>query len=140
MVQDRVCQQQKKKVGLSVQEIVNCDSNNYFCQGGYTNRALNWGKKKGFVLDKCLPYSGEKGECADFEENECRYDNDVWRVIDYCIAYDVEDIKKEILKNGPVAAQMTVYTDFLTYKEGVYHRSEDSFKFNGAHVVKIVGW
>jgi C1A family cysteine protease len=35
---------------------------------------------------------------------------------------------------------MIVYTDFLTYKEGLYHRTEDSFKFNGQHVVKIIGW
>ncbi len=35
---------------------------------------------------------------------------------------------------------MTVFTDFLTYKEGIYHRTEDAFKFNGQQVVKIVGW
>ncbi len=47
---------------------------------------------------------------------------------------------KEILKNGPVVAQMVVYTDFLTYKEGIYHRTEDAFRFNGQQIVKIVGW
>ena len=35
---------------------------------------------------------------------------------------------------------MVVFTDFLTYKEGLYHRTEDSFKFNGQHIVKILGW
>lgn len=35
---------------------------------------------------------------------------------------------------------MLVYTDFLTYKEGLYHRTEDSFKFNGYNIVKILGW
>lgn len=35
---------------------------------------------------------------------------------------------------------MVIYTDFLAYKEGQYHRTEDSFKFNGQHIVKIVGW
>jgi C1A family cysteine protease len=35
---------------------------------------------------------------------------------------------------------MIVYTDFLTYKEGIYHRTEDAFRFNGQHIVKIVGW
>ena len=35
---------------------------------------------------------------------------------------------------------MTVYTDFLTYKSGVYHRTEDAFKFNGQLIVKILGW
>lgn len=66
--------------------------------------------------------------------------NNVYRVVDYCLATDEKNIKKEILKNGPVLAQMTIFTDFLTYKEGLYHRTDDSFKFNGQHVVKIVGW
>jgi hypothetical protein len=35
---------------------------------------------------------------------------------------------------------MTVFTDFLTYKDGIYHRTEDAFKFNGQHIVKIIGW
>lgn len=35
---------------------------------------------------------------------------------------------------------MTIFTDFLTYKEGVYHKMDDSFKFNGQHIVKIIGW
>lgn len=35
---------------------------------------------------------------------------------------------------------MQPYTDFLAYKEGSYHRTQESFKFNGNHLVKIVGW
>ena len=31
-------------------------------------------------------------------------------------------------------------TDFLTYSEGVYHRTADAFKFPGNHIVKLVGW
>ena len=35
---------------------------------------------------------------------------------------------------------MVPYTDFLAYKSGSYHKTEESFKFNGQHIVKIVGW
>ena len=35
---------------------------------------------------------------------------------------------------------MGPFTDLLSYKEGTYMPSEGSFKFNGQHVVKIVGW
>jgi len=51
-----------------------------------------------------------------------------------------EEIKKEIIKNGPVIAPMTPFTDFLTYKDGIYFPSESSFKFNGQQAVKIIGW
>lgn len=142
VAQDRICQSSKKQVKLSAQEIVNCDKSNYQCDGGYVTRVFNWGKRKGFIPEQCYPYEGKVGECEDdhLESNECRVNNQLYRVIDYCLATDELGIKKEILKNGPVAAQMVVYTDFLTYKEGAYHRTEDSFKFNGQHVVKIVGW
>jgi cathepsin B len=127
-------------VALSTQEIINCDENNFKCEGGFINRALNWGKKNGFITEECLPFTAEEGECGDMMENECRYDKNFYKVNDYCLADGPENIKKEIFKNGPVAAQMSVYTDFLTYSSGVYHRTEDAFKFNGQHVVKIVGW
>ena len=73
-------------------------------------------------------------------ENDCRANNIIYKVMDYCLAQDDKGIKKEILKNGPVVAQMTIFTDFLTYSSGVYHRTEDAFKFNGQHIVKIIGW
>ena len=59
---------------------------------------------------------------------------------DYCIAIQGENIQRELFKNGPVIAQMVPFTDFLAYKEGSYHKTQESFKFNGAHIVKIVGW
>jgi cathepsin B len=142
VVADRICQSAKKQVRLSTQELVSCDNSNYHCDGGYVNRVLNWGKRKGFILEQCLAYNGTKGECDEehLETNECRANNIMYKVIDYCLAQEDIGIKKEILKNGPVVAQMTVFTDFLTYKDGVYHRTEDAFKFNGQHIVKIVGW
>lgn len=107
-------------------------------------RALNWGKRKGFVPESCKPFTpGIVGNCTDEDDynyNPCRMNNTIYRVIDYCLAAEELGIKKEILKNGPVLAQMTVFTDFLTYKYGSYHRSEDSFKFNGQLIVKILGW
>lgn len=69
-------------------------------------RAFNWGKRKGFIPEQCYPYTGVAGECEDdhLESNECRVNNEVYRVIDYCLATGEDGIKKEILKNGPVAA------------------------------------
>lgn len=35
---------------------------------------------------------------------------------------------------------MTPYTDFLAYREGTYHRTNEAMKFQGQHVVKILGY
>lgn len=142
VVSDRICQVSGVPIELSTQEIVDCDKNNYDCSGGYVSRVFNWGKRKGFIPDRCYPYAGKKNECAEdhLETNECRANNTLYKIIDFCVAQDEKGIKKEILKNGPVVAHMTIFTDFLTYKTGMYHRTEDAFKFNGNHIVKIVGW
>ena len=94
---------------------------------------LNWGKRKGFIPESCYEYKGKKSECREdhLDTNECRVNNTFYRVIDFCLAQDETGIKLEIMKNGPVISQMTIFTDFLTYKDGLYHRTEDAFKFNG---------
>lgn len=38
----------------------------------------------------------------------------------YSIENDVQQIQAEIMKNGPVEADFTVYADFPTYKSGIY--------------------
>lgn len=141
-VQDKICMATNKTVQLSVQEVLDCDQNSQGCEGGYVNKVLQWGKKKGYVTAECHEYSGDKQECDvdHFETNECRLDNTVYKVNDYCIAVQEENIKRELFKNGPVVAQMQPYTDFLAYKEGSYHRTSESFKFNGQHIVKIIGY
>jgi cathepsin B len=62
------------------------------------------------------------------------------RIESYCILYGEDDIKKEIMKNGPVVAVTHVHTDFLTYKSGIYQKNDDVPKFSGMTAVKIVGW
>ncbi|KAF4664983.1 hypothetical protein FOL47_004851 [Perkinsus chesapeaki] len=51
---------------------------------------------------------------------------------------DVDNIKKEIMDNGPVSAAMKVYEDFTTYKSGVYKHVTGALL--GGHSMKIIGW
>lgn len=67
-----------RTVKLSAQELVSCDASQFGCEGGYANKVLNWGRKRGFVTEDCMPYTGkETTECDvdHFETNECRVDN-----------------------------------------------------------------
>jgi len=142
VVEDRICMATNQTTKLSSQEIIDCDINSMGCEGGYANRVLAWGKKKGFITDECMEYSGSKTECEvdHFESNACRVNSEFYRVNDYCLAIQGINIQREIIKNGPVIGQMVPYTDFLAYSGGTYHRTQESFKFNGYHLVKIVGW
>ena len=121
--------------------MIDCNTNTD-CERGTVNKVLAWGKRRGFLPETCYPSKGEQGECPDdhLEENECRQSNNFYRVVDYCIAQETENIKKEILTNGPVLAQLNPYTDMLTYADGIYSRTADAFRFQGSHIMKIVGW
>ena len=44
------------------------------------------------------------------------------------------------MKNEPVISYIEIYTDFLSYKTGVYTKGEDVLKFSGYHTIKIVFW
>jgi len=49
-----------------------------------------------------------------------------------------DQIKYEILNNGPVETTFTVYQDFFSYKSGVYqHVTGD---YDGGHAIKVLGW
>lgn len=139
-VEDRICIQLKgKKVRLSAQDVLSCDSTNYGCEGGYVTNALKYGMEYGFVEEDCYKWSGTNSTCPD-EENKCRTQKKQYPVVNYCVVQGEDAIKREVLKNGPVIAPFHPYTDFLTYKDGVYTPSDGSFKFNGQLAVKIVGW
>jgi cathepsin B len=42
------------------------------------------------------------------------------------------------MTHGPVEAAFEVYSDFLTYRSGVYRHVSGSFL--GGHAIKIIGW
>lgn len=46
--------------------------------------------------------------------------------------------RHELMRDGPVTASFTVYTDFTTYKSGIYQHYEG--EAHGIHAVKIMGW
>ncbi|XP_025407532.1 cathepsin B-like cysteine proteinase 4 [Sipha flava] len=48
-------------------------------------------------------------------------------------------IQKDVFAYGPIEASFEVYDDFLSYKTGVYIKSEFA-SYLGGHSVKLIGW
>eukprot|EP01017_Pseudomicrothorax_dubius_P005307 TRINITY_DN1130_c0_g2_i1.p1 TRINITY_DN1130_c0_g2~~TRINITY_DN1130_c0_g2_i1.p1 ORF type:complete len:391 (+),score=144.64 TRINITY_DN1130_c0_g2_i1:96-1268(+) len=135
---DRLCLQSNGKVRtrLSAQHVLGCDKANFGCKGGSVNQVFEFAKKEGIVDEKCVPYKPEeKNECPT-AAGSCTKE----RVVDYCVTSTEEGIKREILKNGPVVAVLPVYRDFLVYKKGIYSLIEGTPRFQGGHIVKVIGW
>ncbi|EER00725.1 cathepsin b, putative [Perkinsus marinus ATCC 50983] len=49
-----------------------------------------------------------------------------------------DNIKKEIMTNGPTSASFSTYEDFSSYKSGVYKHTSGGYL--GDHSVEIIGW
>jgi len=88
-VEDRICMANNKTIKLSTQEILDCDDNQFGCEGGYVNKVLTWGRKKGFITEECMEYEGKKQECEvdHFESNQCRIENQIYKISDFCISF-----------------------------------------------------
>ena len=92
-------------VRLSAQEVLDCDKTSESCKGGYVNRVLSWGKRRGFIPETCYTKSQDPKYVCELEtlgENECRQALNIYKVVDYCLANEIDGIKREIMTNGPV--------------------------------------
>ena len=71
----------------------------------------------GLVDEKCFPFDNENwdAECPELEGCE------KYKMLDFCVLQKEENIKREIMNNGPVITLTMPYQDLLTYKSGVYH-------------------
>ena len=135
---DRFCIK-GKKVLLSPQYMVSCDSGNYGCNGGYLDVAWRYLASHGIPTDNCVSYKsggGNSGTCprsCDDGSTPVFYKTTNVRSFSNPSA-----IQLEVMANGPIEVAFTVYQDFYAYKSGVYKHTSGSAV--GGHAVKLVGW
>jgi cathepsin B len=138
------------------------------CGGGQQGSALNWMTRTGVVTggdydsnSGCKPY--EFAPCAHHVDptpkypacpsseysttckKECEssyttksYDNDKTKGSDAFSLRSVSEMQSAIMQYGPLAVSFSVYSDFPTYKSGVYKHTSGSML--GGHAVLMVGW
>jgi len=165
---DRICIHSKGqiKVRLSSQNLLTCCySCGMGCNGGYPGSAWDYWVRNGIVSggnygsEGCQPYTfvpcehhvdGDRPPCPSPDgtpscRKECQptygvdYKKDLFFGKDsYSVDSDEEQIKSEIMTNGPVEGAFSVYADLLQYKKGVYQHVAGDFL--GGHAIKILGW
>lgn len=137
------------------------------CNGGYPLAAMEYFVTRGLVTgglygtkDTCQPYTleacehhvpGDRPPCTEGGgtpkcSHQCIPDYTTKAYKDdkvhghkaYSVPNDVEKIQQEIMHYGPVEAAFTVYSDFPSYKSGVYRHTSGSEL--GGHAIKIIGW
>jgi len=121
---DRLCINQGiKDVVLSTQDLVSCDTlNAHGCKGATITSAWNFFNTNGVVDEECYPYTSGKGDTGTCEQKSCKtYKSTAPTQIGTEASW-----KTEIMKNGPVNAAYVVFSDFMHYKSGIYHKSSNA--------------
>ncbi|KAL9953073.1 hypothetical protein ACROYT_G040428 [Oculina patagonica] len=132
-------------VVLSAQQLVDCDTVNSGCKGGWPLKAWQYMRDVGLLTVQCYgAYTARDGVCKfnGTMTSQCPSGYGVPKVYRaksaYAVAQSVEAIQTEIMTNGPVEADFTVYQDFYSYRSGVYIRTSDVMV--GGHAIKMLGW
>ncbi|KAL0245213.1 hypothetical protein GEMRC1_009293 [Eukaryota sp. GEM-RC1] len=138
---DRFCIAQNKKVVLSTQWLVSCDKSNMACNGGWLDKVWRFMATTGVVEDSCMKYvSGRAGQVPPCP-SQCE-DGSALKMYKATGAYDVSSsesaIMTEIQKYGSVEVGFSVYSDFMSYRSGIYHHQTGYLQ--GGHAVKMIGW
>nr|ACO14731.1 Cathepsin B precursor [Caligus clemensi] len=165
---DRVCIHTHKNVNISAENLLSCCYTCGFgCNGGFPGAAWRFWENKGLVSGGlygshkgCQPYliepcehhvNGTRKPCAeggrtpkchktcDNKNYPISYEKDLsFGRSSYSIRSDPKQIQMDIMTNGPVEAAFSVYSDFMSYKSGVYRHVKGSLL--GGHAIRILGW
>lgn len=165
---DRLCIQKDIQRNSSSDQLLSCCKRcGGGCFGGHVEKSYMYMKDVGLVSggdygskEGCRPYQIKKCQLKNKQQfcskirkltpscyhlkctnkvYNVSYDNDKLKFKTvYYLPSDVDAIKSEIVKYGPVSASLTVYEDFFNYKSGIYYHTVGSEV--GKHEVKLIGW
>ena len=140
MISDRICLITGKNPQLSPQHVISCETDiNEGCVRGFAQRAFDFYSKNALVNESCMPFRG--GDFVNCSQKcNTTIPNVGERLSRVCGIDNQEQIKREIVLNGPVIASLEVHSDFLTYKSGIYYPDTASYVYAGSQIVKVIGW
>lgn len=105
---------------LSEQHLVDCDSSNSGCNGGWPTSAYKFMSSNGYILRKDYPYAGSEQTCQQSSKSKLAY-LDSSAYVDWSSG-SMEDFKASI-RLGPLSVAMGVSNDFMGYSSGIYDGS-----------------
>jgi C1A family cysteine protease len=137
-------------LNLAEQILVSSCSSAGDCGGGYPSGAANFIKNTGLPVESCYFYSASNSQCSEACAN---WQNNTFRIKEYynvgSWSPTVDDIKSALFEYGPLPTTFDVYTDFFSYRSGIYSLTPGccydkatcpSCYYKGGHAVLIVGY
>jgi len=139
---------------LSVQELLTCYPDKNGCEGEKPESVLKWLENSRFKISINDYYTPEdRGNCIKwFNEGiqvekgslislckYLKYESDKNEKDKDILNQNIYNMKKQIMKYGPIYATISIYSDFTTFSgDGVYKKTSNILL--GGHALEIVGW
>ncbi|XP_061575219.1 dipeptidyl peptidase 1 [Cololabis saira] len=129
---------------LSPQQVVSCSEYAQGCDGGFPYLIGKYVQDFGIVDESCFPYIGKNSPCGVPQKCGRMYAAEYGYVGGFYGGCSEAAMMQELVKNGPMAVAFEVYSDFMHYKEGIYHHTGLADPFNPFeltnHAVLLVGY
>ena len=94
---------------------------------------------EGAVPKDCIPYAEARDICTyRCYDGITKYDKYYCKPGSMYIATTHDQIKRELVENGPMMMGLQIYEDFMNYEEGVYKKTAG--ENIGGHAMKLVGY
>ena len=124
-------------LNLAEQILVSC-SGAGSCSGGSISSASNYIRDTGLPVETVYPYTATNGTCpVSTNWKLSAYRIDSWSYVNTS-SPTVNAIKNALTSYGPLVTTMAVYSDFFSYRTGIYTYTTGSLA--GHHAVQIVGY
>jgi len=130
-VESAVAIRRNQLYNYSEQQLVDCDSSNFGCRGGWMTKAYAYIQKNGISLENVYGYSGTQGVCQ-------RNVATTKPIRGFRVVRPTELSMLQAVRNGPVSVGIEVDNLFRFYKSGVYNGGTCARRLN--HAVNIVGF
>jgi C1A family cysteine protease len=122
---------------LSEQHLFSCGGGSC-SKGWYISAALNYLKNYGTPDESCSPYQAQSGGASC--SNSCPdWQSRAFKIASWSWVANNPSALQAALMNGPLVAGFNVYTDFFSYRGGVYHYDGHS-SLAGGHAIVIIGY
>jgi C1A family cysteine protease len=118
---------------LSTQQLVDCDTNNSGCNGGWYTDAIKFFYTRLPAYESSYPYTAKEGTCAV----GCEIKSAPVQVKGQVAKYDGDSIYV-LASQGPVAIAVYVDDNFYAYKSGIFTSKCEVDSVN--HAVVLVGY
>lgn len=131
-VESRLCIKSKELVELSEQQLVDCDSEDGGCCGGFPAYALLYAEMNGVMKAEDYEYTGKKMACS--------YNSDKALFLNASKSYIMtgeQNMASSVALEGPITVGFGVNHEFMLYHEGVF---DGSCAPNMNHAIIIVGY